>query len=188
MPHCPRCYKFFLNPKGLAQHHSQPKSMCNANPPSERVIIHIRQQDDSDSVNMVTARSDLQTVGIQPQDCLYEDLRLAAVEWDMVNTDKDPTMQLDTLMDEAYTLYVDKEPHPPANSEPEPIHHAIQALCSIASWVVDLYSNAGKVEGRGQTFLTHFKLDRFLDYRRLNLCYLFSTLEDWQMANFLLTS
>lgn len=58
----------------------------------------------------------------------------------------------------------------------------------MTSWVVDPYPNARKVKGRGQTFLDHFKLDRFLDNHKLNLYYLFSTLEDWQMANFLLTS
>jgi hypothetical protein len=187
MPHCPRCYNFFSTPKGLAQHHSQPKSACNANPPSKRVIVHVQQQDDSDGVDTAAAGSDSQSVDIvQPQDSSYEDL--ATAEWDMVDTDDDPTTQSDTLMNEVHNSDIDEEPHPPADAEPEPIPYTIQALCSTTSWVVDLYPNARTVEGRGQTFLAHFKLDRFSDHRKLNLCYPFSTLEDWQMANCLLTS
>ncbi|KAF8550603.1 hypothetical protein OG21DRAFT_1525024 [Imleria badia] len=171
MPHCPRCYKFFSNPKGLAHHRSQPKSACNANPPSKRVVVRVRQRDD-------LAGSDSQSVDSEG---------LAAAEWDTVGADKDPATQSDSdvIMNE---VDIDKEPPPPADAEPEPIHHAIRTLHSTTSWVVDLYLNAGKVEGRGETFLAHFKLDGLSDYRKLNLCHPFSTLEDWQMANFLLTS
>ncbi|KAF8415444.1 hypothetical protein L210DRAFT_3431490 [Boletus edulis BED1] len=42
--------------------------------------------------------------------------------------------------------------------------------------------------GDGQTFLACFALDSFSVHRKLNPYYLFSTLADWKMANFLLTS
>ncbi|KAF8425368.1 hypothetical protein L210DRAFT_3421346 [Boletus edulis BED1] len=82
---------------------------------------------------------------------------------------------------------VDEDPHPPPVNA-DPIPPEIQALRSTTNWMVDRYVNAGQVMGDGQTFLARFALDSFSVHRKLNPYYPFSTLADWKMANFLLTS
>ncbi|KAG6369930.1 hypothetical protein JVT61DRAFT_13314 [Boletus reticuloceps] len=82
---------------------------------------------------------------------------------------------------------IDKDPHPPPVNA-DPIPPEIQALHSTTNWMVDQYVNAGQVMGDGQTFLARFALDSFSVHHKLNPYYPFSTLVDWKMANFLLTS
>lgn len=59
---------------------------------------------------------------------------------------------------------------------------------SASRWVVDRHTVAGQVKSDGKTFLARFEMDQFSMYRKLNLYYPFASLQDWQMANFLLTS
>ncbi|KAG6371436.1 hypothetical protein JVT61DRAFT_9451 [Boletus reticuloceps] len=128
---------------------------------------------------------------IEDPEHLYdsEDLSHGEVEWDMENTDEIlaahwnvNSMNETPDLDEGPLLFN------PANMEPEPIFPAIQTLRFATSWAVDLCPNAERAAGDGQTFLAKFRQDGFVPYCMLNLYYPFSSPEDWQMANFLLTS
>ncbi|KAF8414372.1 hypothetical protein L210DRAFT_3730324 [Boletus edulis BED1] len=78
--------------------------------------------------------------------------------------------------------------HPSEDIEAELNPPAILVEQSTSRWIVDRQLGTGQLKGNGQTFIAHFELDGFSTYRKLNLYYPFSTLQDWQMANFLLTS
>ncbi|KAF8132935.1 hypothetical protein EV363DRAFT_1449123 [Boletus edulis] len=92
----------------------------------------------------------------------------SAARWNMGTTDTDVDLR-----------------HP---SEAELNLPAILVEQSTSRWIVDRHLGAGQLKGDGQTFIARFELDGFSTYRKLNLYYPFSTLQDWQMANFLLTS
>ncbi|KAF8438820.1 hypothetical protein L210DRAFT_853522, partial [Boletus edulis BED1] len=54
--------------------------------------------------------------------------------------------------------------------------------------VVDMHPNPLSVFDHGEMFLARFKQDLYSDHRHHNLYYPFASLDDWEMANFLLKS
>ncbi|KAG6379777.1 hypothetical protein JVT61DRAFT_10315 [Boletus reticuloceps] len=175
MPNCPKCYKFFPNDKGVTFHLAQPNSACRVNRPIERVIIRAPQQDDSINVASEPERESADTW--RTQEHLEEENPMAGIGedsaawWDMGTTDTNDDLH-----------------HPSEDIEPELNPPAILVKQSTSRWIVDRHLGAGQLKGDRQTFIACFELDGFSTYRKLNLYYPFSTLQDWQMANFLLTS
>ncbi|KAG6377808.1 hypothetical protein JVT61DRAFT_14582 [Boletus reticuloceps] len=186
MPNCPRCYKSFPNNKSIAFHRAQPTSACNTNHQPERSIVHVHDVD--------IAAAGMSSQSIEDSEHLYdsEGLSRGEAEWDVENTDENLAAHwnVDDSMNESPGTDLDEGPllFNPADMEPEPIFPAIQTLRFATGWAVDLCPNAERAAGDGQTFLAKFRQDEFAPYRTLNLYYPFSSPEDWQMANFLLTS
>ncbi|KAG6369637.1 hypothetical protein JVT61DRAFT_10762 [Boletus reticuloceps] len=175
MPNCPKCYKLFPNDKGITFHLAQPNSACRVNRPIEQVIIRTPQQDDSINVASESERESADTQ--QTQEHLEEENPMAGIGedsaawWDMGTIDTDHDLH-----------------HPSEDVEPELNPPAILVEQSMSHWIVDCHLGARQLKGDGQTFIARFELHGFSTYCKLNLYYPFSTLQDWQMANFLLTS
>ncbi|KAG6373014.1 hypothetical protein JVT61DRAFT_7067 [Boletus reticuloceps] len=171
----------------VAFHRAQPTSACNTNPPPQRTIIHVPQQ--NDGVDMAAAGMDPKPMEDPKCSCDSEDPPIGAAEWFVENVDEDMATQWDVAMDRTVNSdEVSPPSSPPVDAELEPIFPAIRTLCSATGWAVDLYPNAGQAMGNGQSFLAKFRQDEFAPHRESNLYYPFSGPEDWKVANFLLTS
>ena len=160
MPHCPRCYWFFTNDQGITFHLAQPNSACRANSPVKRVIVNACQH--IDTLDAESQRESIEYTDLLPEEHPHKDL---TAHWDMDTVDPD-------------------DDHPPVDGPILPAIEVEQSTC----WIVDCHLGARQAKGDGETFITHFDLDGFSAYCKLNLYYPFSSLQDWEMANFLLTS
>ncbi|KIJ09615.1 hypothetical protein PAXINDRAFT_87235 [Paxillus involutus ATCC 200175] len=70
---------------------------------------------------------------------------------------------------------------------PSPSQPSISLLSRQAKHVV-LFEGAAEIYSTGETFLSHFNLDQYSYHHQKNLYYPFAHMDDWQMANYLLTS
>ena len=150
----------FSQMKGITFHLAQPNSACRANSPVERVIVNACQH--IDTLDAESQRESDEYTDLLLEEHPHEDL---TIHCDMDTVDPDDN-------------------HPPVD---DPILPTIEPEQST-HWIVNCYLSARQAKGDGETFITHFNLNGFSAYHKLNLYYPFSSFQDWEMANFPLTS
>ncbi|KAL4064637.1 hypothetical protein J3A83DRAFT_4101029 [Scleroderma citrinum] len=87
----------------------------------------------------------------------------------------------------------DTDPNGRDHRSPSPAQPSFaESLLSLASdnvgRVVVHFTGAGLVYNTGATFINHFDADPYSAYQQINIFYPFSDLDEWKMANYLLTS
>ncbi|KAI6001429.1 hypothetical protein EDD15DRAFT_2158658 [Pisolithus albus] len=169
MPNCPQCLKSFSSARRVAAHLAQPKSKCHAWQ-RERLGLSLH--------------SSSLTVGSTPNSSPsldgFHDLP-ACDGFDVVQPVHDA---IDT-----FVPFGDSDFDGEEGIWNPSVAESAALLAELGQGrQIQPFSSAGEVFDTGETFLKRFELDPFSSFRRTNLYYPFSGLNDWEMANFLLRS
>ena len=167
MPICPKCFKYFKTEKAVTYHRAQPRSACNAFDWNTELVSvsvdpppaeHNAPEDGSDNSD---GGNDISF----PDDADFQ------ARFDPMADPGDPD------------FHQDPKDNPRRLSPPVPAPDAVDSL----GRVIDEFPGAGTIFEPGETFLSRFDSDTYASRRADNLYYPFKDLEDWQMANFLIT-
>jgi hypothetical protein len=161
MLNCPKCLKYFPTAEGVMRHRSQPLTACNG---WDTVVVSAAaSSDDSDKGDPVPSfppSSPFQPVVFDP------------------NPGSEPHDQDGNF----------NHPQEPQVDHPKFVSPVPSVRTDFQGHVVVAFDNAAHIYDLGETFLNQFDLDPYSHLRRDNLFYPFANLDDWKMANFLLTS
>ena len=136
MPNCPRCFKYFSSEWGIAFHLAQPCCPChNNNYVFALEVPHLPAIALVDDVDLVGIASPMCSPSPHPLDLDLPDKPLAAL--------------LDLAADEDDIWIEDVPPFPEAQY-PHP-------------WVMDYFEGASATYGTGNTFLSQFNKDKYLE-------------------------
>ena len=163
MPTCPKCLKHFDTVKSVTLHRAQPQSTCN-----------IDNDWCTEVVSVTTTRDQCIIEGRSPSPFnmpTYDFLPMPEIDQDYIGPD-------------TFSNSRENRPLSPTSFAKSLLPQASDDVGRVAVY----FSGAGLVYKIGATFINQFDADLYSTYQQINVFYPFSDLNDWQMANFLLTS
>lgn len=163
---CPNCLKEFKSALAVTRHLSQPLTSC------------VQWMDTLTSVAQ-TLESDQRTTSKPPDSSPKAHTRTPSTVHDS-----------DFPMD--FHVPVDSEEGLPApldfeNNLPGHVEELFGSRDSEMPYI-ERFEGAAKVYGRGQSLQDRFSTDTYAPFRKDNLHYPFASLQDWELASFLLCS
>ena len=163
MPTCPKCLKHFDTTKSVTLHRAQPRSTCN-----------IDNDWRTEVVSATTTQDQRLIEGRFPS------------PFNMPTYDFLPTPEIDQdyIGPDTFSNSRENRPLSPTSFTESLLPQASDDV----GRVVVYFSGAGLVYKIGATFINQFYADPYSAYWQINIFYSFSDLNNWQMANFLLTS
>ncbi|KIJ10397.1 hypothetical protein PAXINDRAFT_86129 [Paxillus involutus ATCC 200175] len=166
MPNCPQCLKHFPTAKGVTFHLQQPLTACHRWD-RERIEVF------PDANNPVTRSP--------PPSPEPMDLEVGPAGF------TDSPGPVGEPGEDLMPVDLDSDSEQLQSQPPSPSQPSISLLSRQAKHII-LFQGAAEIYSTGETFLLCFDLDQYSYHRQKNLYYPFAHMDDWQMANYLLTS
>ncbi|KAL4073379.1 hypothetical protein J3A83DRAFT_4370671 [Scleroderma citrinum] len=166
MSTCPKCLKVFDTTKGVTLHQAQPQSACNINDSWHTEVVSVTST--SQAEPMVTSYSCSASHPPPP-----DFLPMLEINPDYIRPDTDPNSG---------------DHRSPSPAQPSFAKSLLLPASDNMGRVAVHSTGAGLVYNTGATFINHFDADPYSAYWQINVFYPFSDLDEWKMANYLLTS